>query len=717
MSDYEDDFGTPSKSSVTSSSYSSASSSSSSSSRSEVKKDNEKVLHKSRRTEVQQIQDDYTTYRRFDDPDEVESYPASVSLSERSVSDPLKQLSASSPLQYSSSKGSTGSAPVRKSRHAHGSALESPLHRADAANNGPRQERNYSSVPTLPSLSKQRVQPQTSPSRSDRSPARSEKSRSGISTATLRTTLLDRIEDLKMEIKDIEIRTSKRQRELQRWKNLTSNTSMRRRRFVDRLLRENEILEKRLEKYDGQVVNVAFLIARTEEQLKAAENRLAEVTKIKRVLAARDKRAAHTIEVVHRCMPTAEELETREVNETIYSCASLEKKVAYARDSLQRTEDSLELMTRNCERLQRDVDRRSIAAVSSKAYEELRTTHDEQAKEIQKLRESISIYINAVNLERARMAANSGLSPRKGDAASAIPEHVRELQRRREGLEEQITDVKERIEQCTEKISTNQKYMNKVWKKRDPSADALSPKKAKKPVDPLEEALLKADQASRRIVRDLYKSDVEGIVKTVQKPDENKTVLDDAQANPSHPLTPGEKATKVLKTDARKPSSNSPPALAETQSHCKLGASGKPRSPSKVRLEAPIETQAESDTVKSRSPSKVRIEEPLEIQAESRSHSRESDTVKSSSSPKVREAEPLGTQAESSPLQGHVKSDLSGSGEHIAAAQQDENHSHEFEEESVGEIESIPAEDLKSESSAEEDLKSEGSSDSTPSWL
>lgn len=527
-SDYDEDFATGSHSKHSSRSNSSKSSkasvsssissrsSSSNSASSDTKKESE-VLHQSKRTTVSKIQEEHTNYRKLDNPDEVEDLDSSGSVSERSVSDNQKLSSRSS---SNTGRVKVASAPPGRERKVQDSGV-----RADSAGNA---NQNITMLPPLGKQQKteeEKNRKSVSKSYSPQiSPARSDRSRGGVhsSAATLRTSLLDRIDDLKNEIKEIDTRIQKRQRELDRWKSLTINTSQRRQRFVDKLLAENEILEKRLERYDGQVVNVAFLIARTEEQLRRAEARLKEVTKIKRALAARDKRAAHTIEVVHRYMPSAEELETREVNETIYSCASLENKVAHARDTLQRTEESLDLMNRNCERLQREVDRRNISSLSAKAYEALRDTQEEQAKEIQRLKESISIYINAVNAERARVANEGGFTPRDGDT---IPNRLRELREKREALQEQVEDVKAAIEARTVKLNTNKQYMQQFLKKREgddsqnlsaentppdssrrPQESTAGGAKKNAPKDPLELALQSADEATRRIRQEIHQS-------------------------------------------------------------------------------------------------------------------------------------------------------------------------------------------------------------------
>lgn len=323
---------------------------------------------------------------------------------------------------------------------------------------------------TLPPLSKNWIQgrsgsakstPQVSPSRS----MQSNRSRgSHNSPAVIRSGLMDRLDDLKDEIKEIENRIAKRQRELEKWKSLTVNTSARRRQFVEKLLEENNALERKLEKYDGQVINVAFLIARTDEQLRRAEARLKEVKKIKQLLEARDKKAAHTIEVAHRFMPSAMELETREVNETIYTCAALEKKVAEVHKSIQRTGESLELMNRNINRLQRDVERRNISSMPVKAYENLRETHELQQREIQRLRASISIYINAVESERARLASHQNANNR--GSMDQSPDKIAVLQKKREALQDEVEDVMLAIEQRIQKINANKEYMEYLRKSR-----------------------------------------------------------------------------------------------------------------------------------------------------------------------------------------------------------------------------------------------------------
>lgn len=578
-------------------SSSSASSSSSSSSGGAAPTDKGGVLHQSNRTVVSKLPDEKTTYHKLDHPDTVEDLAASGNFSDQSISDHFKSSESSVVSKSTPSSSPTpkrkevGSAPSGRQppRNVNSSStsgnIGDRLHRADSTDSASRRGRKQASAPSvgmLPPLSKQHVVIPPSPggmsnskSSPQVSPARSNQSRGGVhsSAATVRTSLLDRVDDLKDEIKEIESRIAKRQRELDRWKSLTSNTSQRRRRFVDKLVTENEILEKKLEKYDGQVVNVAFLIARTEEQLHRAEARLKEVTKIKRALTSRDKRAAHTIEVVHRYMPSAEELETREVNETIYSCASLEKKVANARDTLHRTQESLELMNRNCERLQREVDRRNIASMPVKQYEELRATQEEQEKEIQRLRESISIYINAVNSERARVASN-GLTSTPRPDNDGIPDKVRELQRKREKLEEQVEEIKKTIDRRIQKINTNKQYMEQFRKKRfdgedGPSAlpssvprdrneteQAKSAKKAAA-LDPIEQALKEADEATRRIKNEVHfpkKGENPGRKELSQGPSSPTQLKAEPSINSALAFmsptgeqpTPGKKAAKVL---------------------------------------------------------------------------------------------------------------------------------------------------------------------------
>eukprot|EP00796_Vickermania_ingenoplastis_P004058 gene4058-2908_t len=543
------------------------------------------VLHQSKRTTVSEVPDDHTTYRNVSRPDTVEDMEGSGSISGDSVSDHRKECQRSSSYSTTSSatpaRQAVGSAPAGRQS----TGASSAQRRADSAGN-----RDGGSI-TLPPLGKQRIQSGGMKTSPQISPARSDRSRGGIhsSAATIRTSLLDRIDDLKSEIKEIDNRIGRRQRELERWKNLTTNTSQRRRRFVDKLLSENELLEKKLERYDGQVVNVAFLIARTEEQLRRVQARLKEVTKIKRALAARDKRAAHTIEVVHRYMPSAEELETREVNETIYSCASLEKKVANARDTLKSTEESLELMNKNCERLQREVDRRNLANISVKQYESLRATQESQAKEIQKLRESISIYINAVNAERSRVANAAGATPR--DGGDTVPTYVRELQRKREVLQEQVDEVKAAIAKRIQKIETNKKYMHQFRKKKvegegadesqvlssrasaatSPSQSATRQRESKPsspsakklssvPSDPLEQALLSADQATKRIQQEINHPDK--INEKNPKEDSVEMYRLESAKIPS----PGERAAQALAgAKPEPPQQQPPPSLGATR--------------------------------------------------------------------------------------------------------------------------------------------------------
>lgn len=277
---------------------------------------------------------------------------------------------------------------------------------------------------------------------------------------TLRSRLLDRIDDLKTEIKEIEHRIAKRHRELERWQRMPSETSKRRLLFVQQLDEENAVLEQKLQQYDGQVVNVAFFIARAEEQLKRAQARLAEVKRIQRALESRDKKAAHTIEVVHRFMPTSEELEVREVNETVYSCASLEKNVARVRDELKRSQESLELMNGQCAHLQREVERRNLSSISRKAYENLRDHDEVQKEQIIRLKGSVSVYINALESERTRMAATCIQASRAGEENEQ--DEVRQLGDKRKELEQETKRLRAMVRKRLKKINKRKIWIDKM---------------------------------------------------------------------------------------------------------------------------------------------------------------------------------------------------------------------------------------------------------------
>lgn len=346
----------------------------------------------------------------------------------------------------------------------------------------------------LPEITKARRDRDRRASPGSSTPHRSLRAPTGTKV-TLRSRLLDRIEELKIEIKEIEHRITKRHRELERWKHMSGETSRRRLIFVQQLDEENAVLEQKLQQYDGQVVNVAFFLARAEEQHKRAQARLAEVKRIQRALESRDKKAAHTIEVVHRFMPTSEELELREVNETVYTCASLEKNVAKVRNELKRAQESLELMNGQCAHLQREVERRNLSSISRKTYEIMRDEDEVQKEQIIRLKGSVSVYINALESERTRMASMCMQASRAGETTDQ--DEVRQLSEKRKALQDETKRLEALVVKRIKKINKKKMWIDKMRRAAaEEDIRALASETAKKN-DYVKEASLLGKLAAR----------------------------------------------------------------------------------------------------------------------------------------------------------------------------------------------------------------------------
>ncbi|GET87999.1 hypothetical protein, conserved [Leishmania tarentolae] len=163
---------------------------------------------------------------------------------------------------------------------------------------------------------------------------------------------------------------------------------------LTKLRQENEQLEARYARQGAGAaeMSVQALVVRAEIQLQKVRLRLKEITATRRALEHRDKRAAHTIEEVHRRMPTADELKDRQLNEGIYSRKRLLCTAKELKENLERTRAAIKMMKVRCTDLEAHVRHKHLSAITPKEYEALCDTRDANAKAIEKHKSAISVY-------------------------------------------------------------------------------------------------------------------------------------------------------------------------------------------------------------------------------------------------------------------------------------------------------------------------------------
>ncbi|KAG5480586.1 hypothetical protein LSCM1_06290 [Leishmania martiniquensis] len=178
-----------------------------------------------------------------------------------------------------------------------------------------------------------------------------------------------------------------------------------------KLRQENERLEHQYARHDTGAagMSVQTLVVRAEIQLQKVREQLKVVTAARRALENRDKRAAHTIEEVHRRMPTASELQERQLNEGIYSRTGLLRTVKELKANVERTRAATGLMEAKCRELEAQVRRKKLASITPREYEGLRATRDANAKTIEKHKTAILVYATA-SAQDARSSAKAAPS-------------------------------------------------------------------------------------------------------------------------------------------------------------------------------------------------------------------------------------------------------------------------------------------------------------------
>ncbi|KAG5503085.1 hypothetical protein JIQ42_07048 [Leishmania sp. Namibia] len=207
-----------------------------------------------------------------------------------------------------------------------------------------------------------------------------------------------------------------------------------------KLRQENEQLENQYARHGASAagISVQTLVVRADTQLQKARQRLKVVTAARRALENRDKRAAHTIKEVHRRMPTADELQERQLNEGIYSRTGLLRTVKELKAGIERTRSATKLMEAKCSQLDAQVRRKHLSAITPKEYEALCASRDANAKTIEKHKTAIFVYAtaSAQDVRNGSKAATNGgcavggvthssrssctTSPRKSAATSVL---------------------------------------------------------------------------------------------------------------------------------------------------------------------------------------------------------------------------------------------------------------------------------------------------------
>lgn len=176
---------------------------------------------------------------------------------------------------------------------------------------------------------------------------------------------------------------------------------------LDALREANAKLEAAFVRYGGDgddaaAIDVQTLVTRADAQLQRARARLKEVNAAKRALENRDKRAAHTIEEVHRRMPSTTELQDRQLNEGIYARTGLQRTARELRANIDRTRAATQLMESRCAELATQVEQQHLSSITPKDYEALRATRDTRKKTVERHRAAIAVYSAAVGQQDGR---------------------------------------------------------------------------------------------------------------------------------------------------------------------------------------------------------------------------------------------------------------------------------------------------------------------------
>ncbi|KAG5481234.1 hypothetical protein CUR178_06467 [Leishmania enriettii] len=265
-----------------------------------------------------------------------------------------------------------------------------------------------------------------------------------------------------------------------------------------KLRQENEQLENQYARHGASAagISVQMLVVRADTQLQKARQRLKVVTAARRALENRDKRAAHTIEEVHRRMPTADELQERQLNEGICSRTGLLRTVKELKAGVERTRAAIKLMEAKCSQLDAQVRRKHLSAITPKEYEALCASREANAKTIEKHKTAIFVYATASAQEMrngSKAATNGGCavggvthssrssrttSPRKSAATSVLmgvqdkeqqhalierdefnaeflPQQKRALAVRKQELQASISELWARVQKRDEQIKAN----------------------------------------------------------------------------------------------------------------------------------------------------------------------------------------------------------------------------------------------------------------------
>nr|CAJ2471294.1 unnamed protein product [Leishmania braziliensis] len=178
-----------------------------------------------------------------------------------------------------------------------------------------------------------------------------------------------------------------------------------------KLRQENEHLEAQYARQGAGTAGmcVQTFVVRADVQLQKVRQQLKEVTAARRALENRDKRAAHTIEEVHRRMPTADELEERQLKEGIYSRTSLLRTVKELKANIKRTRAATKLMEMKCGELDAHVRHKRLSSITPKEYEALCASRDANAKRMERHKTAISVYAAAF-AQDARSCSKSAAS-------------------------------------------------------------------------------------------------------------------------------------------------------------------------------------------------------------------------------------------------------------------------------------------------------------------
>ncbi|KPI89158.1 hypothetical protein ABL78_1721 [Leptomonas seymouri] len=224
-------------------------------------------------------------------------------------------------------------------------------------------------------------------------------------------------------------------------------------------------------------IDVPALVARAEAQLQKALARLKEVTAARRALENRDKRAAHTIEEVYKRMPTAAELQERQLNEGIYARTGLQRTAQELKGKIERIRAATQQMEAKCAQLSAQVEERHLSSITPKEYEALCSDRNNKKRAVEKHKTAIAIYSAALahgtrggvpersprrSLSR-KSSAHVNLTPEEqktmdeyaASKEAVLKEEQKELAKRKQDLQSSIEYVRRRIPQLIEQIKAN----------------------------------------------------------------------------------------------------------------------------------------------------------------------------------------------------------------------------------------------------------------------